>query len=40
MLYHVRMINDKKVFVCSIALARSIDIAQALLQALQQFSFE
>ena len=33
-LYDVRIISDKKVFVCSKALARSIDRARALLQAL------
>ncbi len=33
-LYDVRIISDKKVFVCSRALARTVDRAKALLQAL------
>ncbi len=33
MLYHVRMISDKKVFVCSRALALSILGAKALLRS-------
>ncbi len=33
-LYHVRIISDKKVFVCSRALARTIDRARAILRTL------